>query len=219
MNWYYILAKSEEFVVKKFFYLILISISLYASTQEALEAYKHGEYKKAFSLYMKEAKNGNVVAENALSFLYFEGVGVEQDNTQGLQWLQKAAQSGDTRACLDLGIIYLQGQKVTKNMQQAAHYLTIAANNGDPEAQYNLALIYYNGDGVKQDVKKAAALLENAAQQGYKKAQINVGRIYMQALDFEKAKFWLEKNVQEGDQQAKVLLEEIEATQAGKSNN
>jgi len=194
----------------KFIFLLLLNAALFASTQEALHAYKNHEYKKAFVLYEEAANSGNTTAQNALSYLYFNGLGIEKDNEKALQWLQKAA-NNDARAAFDLGIIYLSGENVTKNLKKAAHWLEIAANKGNKEAQYNLALMYYNGDGVKQDVKKAAILLEKAAKNGHKTAKANVGRVYMQVLDFKKAKYWLSQNVKEGDTEAATLLKEIEA--------
>ncbi len=197
----------------KFLLSLVTATLLFASNEAALEAYKNKEYTKAFALYEKEAKKGDTTAMNALSYFYYNGIGVDQDTKQSLNYLQKAADAKDKRACLDLGIFYLQGLRVAQDYKKAAEYLECAADRGSAEAQYNLALMYYNGDGVKQDVKKAAALLEAAAKSGHKKARANVGRIYMQALDFKKAKEWLQKNVAEGDKEAKLLLEEIDATQ------
>ena len=196
----------------KFLLSLVTATLLFASNETALEAYKNKEYTKAFTLYEQEAKKGDTTAMNALSYLYYNGIGVDQDTKQSLNYLQKAADAKDKRACLDLGIFYLQGLRVVQDYKKAAEYLECAADRGSAEAQYNLALMYYNGDGVKQDVKKAAALLEAAANSGHKRARANVGRIYMQALDFKKAKEWLEKNVADGDKEAAVLLKEIAAT-------
>jgi TPR repeat protein len=191
--------------------LSFVLLSLHASTDSALAAYKRGAYKEAFTLYETEAKKGDLTAQNALSYLYFNGIGTKKDTTQGLEWLQKAAKSGDERAAFDLGMMYLSGSNVKKDMQKAAKYLQIAADKGNSEAQYNLALMYYNGDGVKQDLKKAALLLEDAANNGHQGAKRNVGRVYMQVLDFKKAKYWLTQNLKDGDPEAATLLQEIEA--------
>jgi TPR repeat protein len=190
--------------------LFFASLSIvFASTQDALNAYKSGKYKEAFDLYSKEAKAGDTTAQNALSYLYFNGVGVDKDDHKALIWLKKAADTQDSRACFDLGMMYLAGEHVKKDTKKAFHYLSIAADKGNVEAKYNLAYMYYNGDGVKQDVNKAASLLEEAAKAGHIRAKQNVGRIYLQAFNFKKAKYWLQKNAQEGDVQAQTLLDEI----------
>jgi len=194
----------------KIIVLFLISLSIgFASTQDALKAYKDGKYKEAFNLYSIEAKAGDTTAQNALSYLYFNGIGVKKDNKRALQWLQKAADTKDSRACFDLGMMYLVGEHVQKDTKKAFHYLSIAADKGNMEAKYNLAYMYYNGDGVKQDVNKAAALLEEAAKAGHLRAKQNVGRIYLQVFNFKKAKYWLQQNAKDGDVQAQTLLDEI----------
>ena len=196
----------------KIIILFLLSITLaFASTQDALAAYKNKEYTKAFKLYSIAAKAGDVRAQNALSYLYFNGVGTVKDKEKGLEWLQKAANLKDKRACLDLGLMYLSGINLQKDDKKAFHYLSIASKKGDNDAKYNLALMYYNGAGVKQDTKKAASLLEELAKAGDRRAKQNIGRVYMQILDFKKAKFWLQKNVKEGDIQAQTLLNEIDS--------
>ncbi len=186
-------------------------ISLYASTQEALQAYKNQEYKKAFRLYIESAKRGDIAAQNAVSYLYFNGIGTQKSQQKGLKWLQMAAESSDKRACFDLGMMYLSGVNIKKDLPKAAKYLQIASEKGNSDATYNLALMYYNGDGVKQDLNKATSLLEKAAKSGHIAAKHNIGRVYMQILNFKKAKQWLRENVKDGDLEAADLLKEIEA--------
>ncbi len=105
----------------------------------------------------------------------------------------------------DVAMQYLSAQKYKK----AFSHLKIAAENNISNAQYNLALMYYQGDGVKQDIKKSAHWLEKAAKNGHEKAIQNVGRIYMQLMNFKKARYWLHKNVEQGDKEAQLLLDEI----------
>ena len=192
-------------------FLFVSATLLFASSQEALDAYKNHEYKKAFKLYKEAADLGKSNAQSAVSYLYINGIGVEKNTKEGIAYLQKAANNGNVQAALDLGLYYLSGEIVSKDMKKAAKWLDVAAKGGSSEAAYNLALMYYNGDGVKQDVKKAAALLDQAARAGHKGAKRNVGRIYMQALDFKNAKYWLRENEKDGDKEATLLLKEIEA--------
>ncbi len=195
--------------MKNILLLVITLSTLFASTQDALNAYKNGEYKKAFRLYTIEATKGDSTAQNALSYLYFNGIGVGKDNKTALKWLQRAADVNDTRACFDLGMIYLLGENIQKDTKKAFHWLSIAADKGNIEAKYNLAYLYYNGDGVKQDVKKAASLLDEAARAGHVRAKQNVARVYLQVLNLKKARYWLEENAKEGDTEAQTLLDEI----------
>lgn len=198
----------------KLLLIFFLALELFASTNDALSAYKQHNYKESFRLYKRAANNGSSVAQNALSYLYFNGIGVKKSPKNGILWLQKAAQQDDKRACFDLGMFYLTGHNVEQNFKKAVKYLQIASDQGENEATYNLALMYYKGDGVKQNIQKAATLLEKAAKAGHFKAKQNVGRVYMQLLNFKKANYWLGENVKDGDTQAAALLKEIKATQA-----
>ncbi len=192
--------------------LWILTVGLYAQ-QSALEAFKKQDYKTAFQRYEQQANEGNVTAQNALSYLYFNGLGTQQSHTKGLEWLRKAAMLKSARAQYDLGMFYLQGNHVTQNYKAALQWLQKASAQGYPDAQYNLALMYYRGDATDQNVTKTAELLEQAAQQGHKGAIANIGRIYMQLLDFENAALWLEKNALNNDTEAYYLLAEIYCAQ------
>ncbi len=190
----------------------VFTVGLYA-TQSALEAFKQHDYKRAFQYYAQEAKEGNTTAQNALSYLYFNGLGTTQNSTKGLEWLRQAATLKSARAQYDLGMFYLQGRYVTQNYHEALQWLEKASLQNHADAQYNLALMYYRGDATDQNVTKTAALLEQAAQQGHRGAIANIGRIYMQLLDFEHAAEWLEKNALNNDTEAYYLLTEIYCAQ------
>ncbi len=188
--------------------LWILAVSLYA-TQSALEAFKQHDYTTAFQHYTEKADEGNVTAQNALSYLYFRGLGTQKNDAKGLEWLRKAATLNSPRAQYDLGMFYLQGNHVHQDIDEAFLWLEKAAAQDYADAQYNLALMYYRGDATDQNITKTAQLLERAAQQGHQGAIANVGRIYMQLLDFEHAVVWLEKNAFNHDQEAYYLLAEI----------
>jgi len=195
--------------MKKILFILILVINLNAK-ESALEAFQHKDYKKAYSLYKKMALDGNATAMSALSYLYFNGLGTNQDKINGLKYLKQSADLNNSNALLDLGIMYLIGKDTHKDVKKAFEYLTKSSQLKNSEAQFNLALMYYNGDGVDANVSKSAELLESAANSGNKKAIKNVGRIYMQLLKFENAKKWLEINAKNGDKEAQSLLKEIE---------
>ena len=178
-------------------------------TKEALEAFKKQDYQSAFKLYKESADANNTTAQNALSYLYFNGLGVEKNKEKGIFWLVKAAKNEDTRAQNDLGMMYLTGQNVKQDSNSAFTWLSKASDANNSNAQYNLALMYYRGDGVDENATKAVELLDAAAVQGNEQAIRNVGIVYMQLLKFDKAAFWLEKNALNGDENACYLLAEI----------
>jgi len=194
--------------VKKYFIFLILTITLYAQ-ESAVEAFKNKNYDKAFKLYEIDAKRGDTKAQNALSYLYFNGLGVSKDKNKGLFWLEKAANLNDAIAQYDLGMMYLSGYIVDKDSIAAFNWLTSASQQNHIEAEYNLALMYYNGDGVDINATASVELLDRAAKKGHIKATKNIGRIYMKLLKFEDALYWLEINAQAGDKEAYYLLAEI----------
>ena len=188
--------------------LAFMFITLNAN-QNALTAYKNKEYKKAFSLYEKAAKKGDSVSQSALSFLYFNGVGVSKNTNLGLKWLKKSATNANATAQYDLGMFYLKGNNVAQDYKQAATWLDSSAKLGNTDAQFNLALMYYKGEGVDENTTKSAELLDAAATNGHIHAKQNIGRLYMRLLKFDKAIAWLTLNAKEGDVEAFYLLAEI----------
>jgi len=190
--------------------LFVGAVLIYASTMDdALNAFKAKEYKKAMKLYAQEAEQNNSKAQNALSYLYFNGLGTQKDVEKGRYWLTQAALQADSVAQYDMAMMYLGGYNFDQDYKQALFWLERSSDLGNRDAQYNLALMYYQGDGVDINVTKTALYLEQSAKQGHQKAKQLVGRIYMQILDFDKAIEWLNINADEGDAEAIYLLSEI----------
>ena len=56
------------------------------------------DYKKAFSLYEKAAKQNSLKSMFYLGLFYYNGFGVLKDNGKAKIWMKKAAQNGHERA-------------------------------------------------------------------------------------------------------------------------
>lgn len=54
--------------------------------------------------------------------MYRQGVGVEKDQKQSLQWLQTAAENGSANAQYNLGLLYERGDGVPKDRKQAKEW-------------------------------------------------------------------------------------------------
>jgi TPR repeat protein len=68
------------------------------SLEEAMAAYKSGDYATALRLFHLLAEQGNAVAQSMLGVMYGSGQGVPQDHVQAVMWLRKAAHQGDASA-------------------------------------------------------------------------------------------------------------------------
>jgi TPR repeat protein len=89
--------------------------------------------------------------------------------------------------------------KITEKMRQA---LTRRAVSGDPQAQFELACAYSNMDG-KGDKGKFFHWLTMAAESDHAEAQCSLGNLYRTGegigMDLEKAVYWLDRAVKNGD--------------------
>ena len=72
------------------------------------------EYDKAFNIFSKAANEGNSHAQNAMGKLYYEGIGVNKDDSIALQWFRKSAEQGYAGAQNNLGVMYEYGYKSSR---------------------------------------------------------------------------------------------------------
>ena len=74
---------------------ILAEENLYDRGKELVE---QKEYQKAIKAFEFAAKAGNLDALTALGVMYIGGIGVEQNNTKGYQYIREAADMSDPKA-------------------------------------------------------------------------------------------------------------------------
>jgi hypothetical protein len=146
--------------------LIMASFAWAGSFEEGLQAYKSGNYAKAHTLWLSEAKQGNTSAQYNLGLMYTNSLGVLQDDKQAVKWYRLAAEQGVAEAQYNLGVMYEQGRGVPQDAKEAVKWYRLAAKQGFANAQYNLAIMYAKGEGVPQDAKEAVKWYRLAAKQG-----------------------------------------------------
>jgi len=105
---------------------------------EAIAAYKAGQYTRALDLARPSAENGDPKAQNLLGNLYQYGRGVPQDTQEALRWLRKAAEGGYVPAQFNLGTIFSEGQGLTPDPVEGYAWFALAAAHGDQDAARNL---------------------------------------------------------------------------------
>jgi len=145
--------------------------------QDAFDADKAGEYRKAFRLYEPLAEKGDSDGQYRLGWMYATGEGVPKDYTKAVYWYRKAAKQGDALAQLMLGYAYAGSQGVAKDDTKAVYWFGKAAEQGISQAQSNLGIMYANGIGVLEDYVQAYAWWSIAATRGDKSAKNNKGII------------------------------------------
>ena len=133
-----------------------------------------------------------------MSICYYNGVGANEDKTEGVKWLRKAveqgqekaidflrqidraaneistlhtkAERGDVEAQILLIDYYSDGIAVPPNYEEALKWLRKAAEQGNAHAQYLLGAIYYRGEYVSQNYAETVRWFRRAAEQGHEKA-------------------------------------------------
>ncbi|WP_257264175.1 tetratricopeptide repeat protein [Endozoicomonas sp. ONNA2] len=110
-------------------------------------------------------------AQNNLGWMYYFGLGVEQNHAKAKYWYRNGAGQGSAIGQLGLGTIYFNEQ----NYAEASLWFRKAADQGNADAQTNLGWMYLKGIGVEQNFTKALTLVRKAAKQEDALAQNSLG--------------------------------------------
>ena len=149
--------------------------------------YNERNYSAAFNAFLSDADAGDKRSQYYVGYLYLNGLGVNQNSSKALEYLNASAGQNYGSALSLLGYLYDQGQIVPLNKKKAIELYTAAANQNDPSAMLNLGLAYYKGDGVVRDGQKAIDLLSRVPMD---KTRPYVGRylgdIYMSGSESDK---------------------------------
>ena len=94
------------------------------------------------------AEQGNATAQFSLGFMYANGEGVPQDDSEAVRWFRLAAEQGDAAAQLNLGLMYANGEGVLKDSVLAHMWSNIAGANGNEVARENR-------DNLERDMTRA----------------------------------------------------------------
>lgn len=146
-----------------------------APLDDALQAYKAGQFGPAAELLAPLAKSGNAVAQQHLGMLYYHGRGVKEDELAAAELWKKSASQGNVEAMFRLAYAYTFSDKVARTVAdpelEAAKLYYEAANAGHAEAQFNLGMMFLTGKGVVKDRSEALRWIQMAAAQGHAEAK------------------------------------------------
>ena len=119
---------------------------------------------------LKNAEQGDVIAQYNLGSMYDNGKGTTQNYKQAFYWYKKSAEQGNAYAQYNIADMYKNGEGTTQNYKQAFYWYKKSAEQGNAYAQYNLGVMYYNGEGITQNYKQAYIWGSLASAQGHKEA-------------------------------------------------
>ncbi|GES87941.1 kinase-like domain-containing protein [Rhizophagus clarus] len=118
---------------------------------------------KAFELYEKAAKSGNVFGMTSLGYCYENGIGTKIDKQKAFELYQKAANLEYALGINNLGRCYENGIGTKSNKKKAFELYQKAANLKNTDGIKNLGRCYENGIGIERNKQKALELYQKAA--------------------------------------------------------
>ncbi|WP_238878605.1 tetratricopeptide repeat protein [Achromobacter xylosoxidans] len=150
-----------------------------ATTPEQLAALRAGPAPQYAAWIRAAAEMGLVEAQTIFGQMLLDGVGVRQDQAEGLAWFKRAANADHLMAINMIGRCYENGWGVPADDTVAAYWFRLAADRGLDWGMYNYAHMLKSGrGGVTQNRAAALALYQQAAQGGHVKSIGMVGRFY-----------------------------------------
>jgi TPR repeat protein len=157
---------------------ILLCLITFAQTKKGINEYEKGQkayqsenFSEAFKWYDLSAQKGNCDAMFELGSLYYDGLGVPQDDTKAYDWYKRAAEMGQTYAMLTIGYWYANGIYVDLDYKETEKWYLKAANLENVKAMRYLGNLYYHGEeGINKDQDKAKMWFTKAAEYGDREA-------------------------------------------------
>lgn len=122
--------------------------------------------------------------------MYQNGLGVDRDYKNTLEWYIESAEQRNKTAQYYLGCLYENGFGVGKDYEKAVEWYIKSAEQRNKTAQYSLGCLYVNGFGVGKDYKKDAIRKRreyenrgvNALNDGYSPEELSrVSRFFFEA--------------------------------------
>lgn len=100
--------------------------------------WRREDYQFGLQELKSAAKEGNIVAQFNLGWMYAKGQGgVPRDYAEAAKWYRRAAEQGDTWAQNNLGEMYARGEGAPRSYVQAYMWLSLAISGGyKPAAGY-----------------------------------------------------------------------------------
>lgn len=155
-----------------------------------------------FLEFEKKAQEGNTFSQYILGCCFFNGEGTDVDYQKAIFWFEKAAQKGDISSQLYLVDCYLDGIGTNVDYKKVEYWLTHGSIDiYTIEIEKLIRLLphlTFNSNNFK--------LFECAANQGFIEAQLKLGAYY-----YEEAIYWYKKAADQGNDEAKNILEEYNA--------
>lgn len=106
-----------------------------ARLENAMSAYRTGDYRAAQRGFQRLAEHGSAVAETMLGVIYAEGRGVRANPAVAAGWFRRAASRGYGPAQIALSDAFARGSGVGRDTRAAYFWALAATIGGDRSAE------------------------------------------------------------------------------------
>lgn len=128
--------------------------------------------------YLKEAKQGDPVAQHRLAESFAWGNGVPANDQQAFIWAKKSADQNLPAGLGLLSVLLENGKGVARDLTLATQHRIKAADLGDPWSCYLLGKQYLEGRGIEKNSDRGVELLKRAVDKGVSPAFLALGLCY-----------------------------------------
>lgn len=127
----------------------------------------NGDFKQAFLLCLECGEHDCTTCQRRLGWMYYLGIGVDQDESEGLKWMEKAAQSKSSKSLFGLGRLLedLNEYGLAKQVYRES------ADKGYLPSEFRLAQMIRYGIECDIDKKLALSILNAAGKKGHLPSQ------------------------------------------------
>lgn len=163
-------------------FIISLGYGLFANDllQQAKEAQKNGDNKKAVELFYKSAKVDNSAeAIYELGRFFYEGKIVKQNFDKAKTFFEQSAGLGFIEAKYALGIFYFNKKNPHHSHKKAYNiFLELAQKENHAPSQNRVGMYLAFGIGIDKDYKEAVKWFEKSANNGYVTGQCHLALMY-----------------------------------------
>jgi TPR repeat protein len=144
--------------------------------------------------------------ENALGYMYENGIEVNQNYQKAAYWYEKGIERGDSDSMVDYAELLGNGKGVQKDLDRAVELFLAAGRQGNARGLFKTGLFYRDAG----DYKRAVDYLEKSAIAGWVDAYDEIGNLfesgYFGDQRLGESLVWYRKGVQAGSNKAKHSL-------------
>jgi hypothetical protein len=166
--------------------------------------------RKIFEQNKIKAEKGDAGCQSAVGWDYFNGVGVERDQAEGIKWYRKAVAQGSAEAEGYLACCYGTGEGVQQDIAESAILCRKSAEQSFAPAEHDLGALYEYGSGVPKDYIEAVRWYSKAADQGDASGEFALANCYSLgtgvATNLSLAAIWWQKAADQGYAEAQYNL-------------